>query len=131
MANIAKYKTTTCQPGTIHTGMLDEAFSWRIKGERDTYRERLRQRIPCPYFRMELTAGSVNIYCRRLHGTEKAIDWDRPQLIQTENLTLVYEVRLLTDMKSCQCPFPGCPGNSWIRIALQKTGVYSTGETVY
>ena len=32
MSNVAKSKTTTCQPGEICTGMSEEAFIWRIQG---------------------------------------------------------------------------------------------------
>ena len=33
MANVAKSNATTFQLGEICTGMSEEAFSWRIKGE--------------------------------------------------------------------------------------------------
>ena len=33
MANVEKSKTMNYHPGTIHTGMSKEAFSWRITGE--------------------------------------------------------------------------------------------------
>ena len=38
MANVAKYKTMECQPGAIHTGMSEEAFSSRSKGGKVTTR---------------------------------------------------------------------------------------------
>ena len=41
MANVAKYKIMTCQPGAICTGTLEEAFIWRSTGEGDPYREHL------------------------------------------------------------------------------------------
>ena len=64
LANIKKSKTMTCQPEAIFTGMSEEDFSWMGIGERSTYRERLKWCIPCPYFEMELTAGSMMAHCR-------------------------------------------------------------------
>ena len=41
MANPAKSKTMTCQPGEICTWMSEETFSRRNKGDGATYQERL------------------------------------------------------------------------------------------
>ena len=48
MDNVAKSKTMYFHPGEICTGMSEETFSGRSKGEEATYRERLWRRIPCP-----------------------------------------------------------------------------------
>ena len=120
MANVAKSKTTTWQPGAIHTGMPEEAFSKRRKGELATYRNCMRQHIPCPECGVELTAGSMTAHCRLLHGTEPSIDCDWLTVSQTEHLPLVYEFILLTNMQSCQCPFPRCNMTSQIRSVLQN-----------
>ena len=76
MENVAKYNTTTFKTGEIITGMSEEDFSCRSKGEYDTYQEHLRQHIPFPDCRVELTYGYMKYHCRRLHGTETDIDWD-------------------------------------------------------
>ena len=46
MANVAKSKTMNYHKGEIYMGMLEEAFTQRIKGEGATYRERLIWHIP-------------------------------------------------------------------------------------
>ena len=76
MANITKSKTMTIQLGAIHTGMSEEAFSQRSRGDGGVYWKRLCLRIPCPDFRVELTAGSMTSHYRQFHGTETFIDWD-------------------------------------------------------
>ena len=69
MSNIENSRTMTFQPGAIHTGMLDKAINSRIVGVGATYRERLRLRIPCLEYRVELISGSMMDHHRRLHGT--------------------------------------------------------------
>ena len=120
MANVSKYKTTTFQPGAIHTGIPEEAFRRRIKGKGGTYQEHMRRRIPCPDCGVELAARSMTAHHRRLHGTEPEIEWDQLPVIQTEHLPLMYEFRFLTNIQSCQCTFPGCPGMPWSRSGLQN-----------
>ena len=75
MANVEKSKTMTCHPGDIFAGMPEEAFSWRSKGDGDTYRDSLRRCIPSPECGVGLTSGSMTAHRRLLHGTEPAIDW--------------------------------------------------------
>ena len=74
MANVAKYKTMTCQPGAICTGMSEEDFNWRSTGEGDIYREHLQRRIPCTYCRVELTAGSMTAHHIILHGKDPSVE---------------------------------------------------------
>ena len=119
MANVSKYKTTTFQPVAIHTGISEEAFRRRIKGKGGTYQENMRRIIPCPDCGVELAARSMTGHHRRLHGTEPDIDGDKLPFIQTEHLPLMYEFSFLTNIQSCQCPFPGCPGMPWSRSGLQ------------
>ena len=83
ISNVEKSKTKTCQPGVICTGMSEEAFIFRIKGEGGTYWERLQWCIPCPYFGVDLMIISVMAYCRRLHGAEPEIDCNRLTFSQT------------------------------------------------
>ena len=45
MANVAKSKNMTCQPGTIRSGMSEEAVGWRSTGRGTIYRERLLHRL--------------------------------------------------------------------------------------
>ena len=52
VANVKKYTTITCHPGAIFTGISEEAFIRRGTGEGGKYREHLRRRIPCPYFKV-------------------------------------------------------------------------------
>ena len=73
MANVAKYKTMTCQPGAIFTGMSEEAFNWRITGEGAMYRDHIQRHIPCTDCRVELTARYMTAHYRILHGKDTAI----------------------------------------------------------
>ena len=120
MANVAKSNTMTCQPGAICTGISEEAFSWNRKGEGSTYQELLWWCITCPYCGVELRHGSIMDRHRWLHGTEPSIDWYQLPVRHIEHLPLVYEVGFLTNIQSCQCPFPGYPGTSWSRSGIQN-----------
>ena len=99
MANVAKVNTTTFQPGEIHTGISDEAFIMMSIGEGATYRERLRRRMRCPDYGVDLTSGYMTDHHRQLHGTDTYIDWERLPVSKTEQLLLVYEFSFLTNMK--------------------------------
>ena len=59
-------------------------------------------------------------HCRWLNGTESDIDWGYLSVSQIEHLPLVYEVSFPTTIQSCQCPFPGCPGTSWIWSGMRN-----------
>ena len=48
MSNVAKSKTMTFQPGSICTGVSEEAFSQRSTREGATYKKHLQQSILCP-----------------------------------------------------------------------------------
>ena len=110
VANIEKSRTMTCQPGSLRTGMSEEAMPLKCTGVGDSYRLRLRRRIPCLECGVELTAGSIMVHCRRMHGTEPAIDGSRLPFIQTVHQPQVYDVSFPRTTE--QCPFPGCQGSS-------------------
>ena len=120
MANVEKYNTTTCQLRKIHTGVSDEAFSWKSKGEGFTYQECLQLHTPFPDCGVDITAGYMTDHHRRLHCMDPEIDWNQLPVIQTEYLPQVYEVCFLTNMHLCQCPFPGCPRTSRSSTDLQN-----------
>ena len=73
-ANIAKSKTMTCQPGAIRSGMSVGAFTRRSTYEVVNYRNYMRRWIPCPEFVVEVTAGSLTVHIRQMHGTKPEID---------------------------------------------------------
>ena len=75
VANIEKSRTMTCQPGSLRTGMSEEAMPLKCTGVGDSYRLRLRRRIPCLECGVELTAGSMVAHHRRMHWTDPAIYW--------------------------------------------------------
>ena len=77
MDSVEKSKTVTFQSGTIHTGILEEAFSQDIKGEGATLRKVPQQRIPLTDYRVELTSVCMTAHCRQLHMLEPAINWDQ------------------------------------------------------
>ena len=120
MDNITKYKTMTCQPGAICTGMSEDVLIMRSKGEGATYRESLWRRIPLTDWFMELIYGSMKDHQRRLHGTDLYIDWDWLPVIRKEHRMLVYEVSFPINMKSLQCPFTGYPRKFRSRSGLQN-----------
>ena len=76
MANVAKSKNSTCQPGAISTGMSEEDFSWRSKGEGVAYPERLWHLIQCQGYGVELMTGYMADHSRQLHEMEPEIDRD-------------------------------------------------------
>ena len=57
LANVDKYRSMTCQPGTLRSGMSAEAKALKYKGVVYEYRMRLRRRIPYPECGVELTRG--------------------------------------------------------------------------
>ena len=59
MTNVANSSTMICQTELIHTGMSEEYFNWRSTGYGYSYQEILRNHIPCPDCRLELTDGSM------------------------------------------------------------------------
>ena len=44
-ASVAKYKTMTCKPGALRSGMSEEAKELKCTGVGSSYRERLRRRV--------------------------------------------------------------------------------------
>ena len=104
-AKIAKSKTMTFQPGSIWSGMLEEAFFWCSKGEEDTYPERLKRRMMCTDFGLEIKLGYLPDHRRRLYGTKPVIDWERLPLRQHKHLPQVYEISFHRSSSRCQCAF--------------------------
>ena len=62
-ANVAKYRTMTCQPGTLRLGMSAEAKDLKCAGVEDSYHVRLWKRTPLPECGVELTVGSMTAHC--------------------------------------------------------------------
>ena len=58
-ANFSKSNTMDFHPGVIRSSMSEEDFYWIITGERATYWEHLRRRVPCPECWAEMTAVSL------------------------------------------------------------------------
>ena len=70
MVNVAKSKNMTCQPGAIHMGISEEAFSRKSQGEGGTYRENFMTAHPMPRLR-----GGFNV---RVHDNlSQTIAWDK------------------------------------------------------
>ena len=67
MDNVVKLKMMTFHIGAIISGML---FGRSSIGKGATYKECLRIKSPCPYFRVEITAGSMIYHRWQLLGTE-------------------------------------------------------------
>ena len=57
VANVAKSKVMSFQTGTLISRMLEDVVGQQCMGGGDTYSERLIRWIPCPDYRLELTAG--------------------------------------------------------------------------
>ena len=120
MANSAKFKIMTCQPGMMRTGMSEEAMGRRSTGKIATYQESLRKRLLCPDFGVDLMEGSMINHRRRLHGKEMAINRDRLLVSHTDHLTHFFEVIFLRVMTNFQCPSTECSGSSCTRRGLRK-----------
>ena len=119
-ANFAKLKTMKCQPGAIILGVSDEAFLRRSKGKGSSYWGRLRIKIPCLDFVVEMMLGSMTDHFLQLHRTDLEIDWDRLPMSQHECLPQLYEVSSPKTTSKCQRPFQGCPGPSRTRSGLRN-----------
>ena len=68
--NITKSLSMTCQPGALRLGMSAEAKALKFTGVGESYRMSLRQRIHFPDGVVEITAGSMMVHHRRMHGME-------------------------------------------------------------
>ena len=105
-ANVAKSKTMTFHPGDIISGISEEALRRHSTGKGETYRERLRRKMPCPDCGVEMTAGFMTDHLQKVHIKSPEIYWYRLLARQHENLPHVYEVRFPNTTNKCQCPLP-------------------------
>ena len=96
------------QPSALRLGVSAEANALKCMGVGDSYRVRLRRRIPFPEWVFKLTTGSMMEHCCCMHGVEPAIDWNRLPVSQTEHHPQVYDKSFLWTTKRCPCHFPGC-----------------------
>ena len=94
-SNVAKSCTMTCQPGSLRSGISEEAKALKCTGLDESYRVQLRRRIPCLECGFEITLGSMTARIRHKHRTEPAIDWIRLLVSQTEHQPQVYDVIFL------------------------------------
>ena len=99
VSNIPKSHIMTLHTGELRAGMSEEAMALKCTGVGDSYQVRLRRRIPCPEFEVELTTGSMTAHRRRMHGTEPKIDWSWLPVSQTVHQPQVYDVRFLRAKK--------------------------------
>ena len=67
--NIAKSKSITYQPGTIQSGMSEEAVGQWCTGRGATYHDQMRRQK-----KVELNVGLMIAHRRRMHGTYPEID---------------------------------------------------------
>ena len=114
VVNVAKYKTMTCHPGKLRSGMSEEVVGWWRTGRGETYCNRLKIRIPRPDYGVELTVGSTTAHRLRMYGTEPKIDWNRFPVIQTEQIPQVFNASFPKGTSHFLCPLPGCLGSSRI-----------------
>ena len=84
-ANVTKSRTMTCQPRALRLGMSAEAKALECTEVVDSYRVRLRRRIPCPGCGIELDAGSMTEHRCHMHRTEPTIYLNRLPVIQMEH----------------------------------------------
>ena len=74
-ANVKKSRTMTFQPGELWAGMSEDAMALKCTGVGDLYRVRLRRRISCLEYEVELTMGSMKAHHRPMHMTDPKIYW--------------------------------------------------------
>ena len=65
------------QPGSIWSGMSEEAVGRQCTSVGASYHERLQIRIPWTECGVELNVGSMTKHRRSIHGTDPAIEWNR------------------------------------------------------
>jgi Reverse transcriptase (RNA-dependent DNA polymerase) len=91
-SNAAKTKSMSCLPGKICTSFSEPAYQCRAPGAGATYRDRLREVVPCPDCGKPMTRGSLPLYCRRQHGREPPQTWNRVNIAATAGQ--LYRVRV-------------------------------------
>ena len=101
-----------CQLEAIWYGMSKEVVGRWNTGRGETYNKIIRWKIPWPDFRMDLTAGSMIVYWRQMHGNEQEMDWNWLSVSHTEHLPHMFDVRFPKGTYQCQRPFPGFLGLS-------------------
>ena len=116
-SNAAKTKSMSCLPPKVRTSFSESAYQRRATGVGATYRDRLREQIPCPDCGKLMARGSLPLHRRRQHGREPPIDWNHENLVSTAGQR--YTVSFPNHLASCPCPVEGCPHSSRTRAGLR------------
>ena len=119
-ANVGKTKTMTCFPGSMRTGLSNQAYERRVTGQGDSYRQRLHRRLPCPECGKNLAVGSLTHHRRRQHGVEPEIDWEalNPGV---PSQPMAHPVSFPThDVTHIECPVGGCLARLSSRAAVRS-----------
>ena len=109
--NTANSKATACHPGTLRSGMSEEAFRLRCTVIGVTYRKRLRRRITYPDCGVELAMGLMTAHRWRMHGMVPEVDWNQFSVSQAEHSMQVFDISFPKGTSQCLCPFPVCPSS--------------------
>ena len=71
-------------------GMQEEVMALKCTGVGDSYKVKIRRRIPCLDCGVELTTGSMKEHRHRMHETDPAIDCNQLPVSQTVHQPQVY-----------------------------------------
>ena len=117
--NAAKTKMMTCYPGSITTRLSPQAYTRRMTGQGNTFRQRQRLRVTCPVdsCRKELNQGSMKTHLRRVHGLED--DSWQDDLTTPPPPSRAYRLSFPRTTTFRSCPVPGCLGRAKTRAGLR------------
>jgi Reverse transcriptase (RNA-dependent DNA polymerase) len=116
-SNAAKTKSMSCLPGKIHTNFSEPAYQRCATGAGATYRDRLREVVPCPDCGKPLSRGSLPLHRRRQHGREPPPTWNHDNIAATAGQ--LYTISLPNHTPACPCPVDGCPHSARTRAGLR------------
>jgi len=116
--NTDKTETMTCTPGYISGQESSHAYTRRMEGTGQSYRERRRRRVTCSTCGKDLAAGSLAQHMRVQHGL--VLDDEYGRMDAPGRQAATYRTSFPRSATRVECPVADCPGAATSRSNLRR-----------
>ena len=106
----------TCEAARVPSA---EAYTWRMKGEGRSFKEKHQERVSCPECRKELAQGSLVTHRQYQHGVDKGGLVPEKDDSDGGDEPRKYRMAFPAKAGPRSCPVKGCSGQALTRTAMR------------